>query len=86
MSKRHQTAKIPAGVYCYTLVAVEQRDGQLPVLRTKPCPFLRTSTGKDGEVYGRCRFLKRGDNSRHNPTFLLHDACKECGINTELPA
>lgn len=78
----HKIRLIPEGFYCYKILSIEQNpDPKLPpVIKTKTCPFWRLRFHKDGGYYGHCRFLKRGDESRHNPTMLLFDQCKECNL------
>lgn len=73
---------IPTGPYCYTInrISKDAKSG-MPIVETKTCPYWRGRT-HDGELYGHCRLLKRGDQSSHNPTYLLFDKCKECGIKT----
>jgi hypothetical protein len=66
---------IPEGPYCYAIVAIENRDGNSPVIKTKSCPYL-ASTGDYGNY---CAFTKITDD------LLLWDSCKVCGVNDNDP-
>lgn len=63
---------IPAGPYCYQLLEVVNRLGQVPLLRSRPCSHFE----KVGET-SRCNLLGvQGD-------LLLDDSCKICGLNDD---
>ncbi len=66
---------IPHGPFCYTIVAIEERAGELPVIKTKSCPYF-ASIGEDGNY---CAFTKIETD------LLLSDSCKVCGVNDNAP-
>jgi hypothetical protein len=63
---------IPEGIYCYEL------KNEKRVL----CPFWSFKKNKHHQENGFCSYLNKGDWQK-NGTFLLWDACKECGINDD---
>lgn len=64
---------IPSGQYCYQLIEVVDRPGQLPLLRTRPCDYLQ----RVGET-NRCNLLRVQDD------LLLDDSCKICGLDDDV--
>lgn len=84
--QERQTAKIPQGGYCYRIVKIVEpakSADEKPRIVTKKCPYLRIRRDAEGDAYGHCRFLRRGDQSRHNPTMLLFDGVKECDVKND---
>ena len=70
---------IPEGDYCYKWLETPSAENNFRG-KVKTCPFYDKMINLPSRSNGYCHYLKAGDFTE-NPTHLLFDMCKECGIS-----
>jgi len=70
---------IPRSDFCYKWLETPSPENNYRG-KVKTCPFYDKMINLPSRSNGYCHYLKAGDFTE-NPTHLLFDMCKECGIS-----
>ena len=54
------TSEIPTGIYCYTFLGMEEKDGNIRMKR-KLCPYWSRNNDQPEQQNGYCSYLEKGD-------------------------